>query len=101
MIFPPVVLFVRTMHKIAASGGFYSRTVFVYARLPPPIVYKGTEQAHKNVCSAVIYKEIPITGAICIILVFRLTAKSKNTIITHIVQVPHILYCGAARYQYL
>ena len=33
--------------------------------------------------------------------VFRLTAKSKNTIITHIVQVPHILYCGAARYQYL
>ncbi len=35
-------------HKIAASGGFYSRTVFVYARLPPPIVYKGTEQAHKK-----------------------------------------------------
>ena len=48
MIFPSVVLFVRTMHKIAASGGFYSRTVFVYARLPPPIVYKGTEQARKK-----------------------------------------------------
>ena len=23
-------------------------TVCVYARLPPPIVYKGTEQAHKK-----------------------------------------------------
>lgn len=41
--------FARAMHKIAASGGFYSRTAFVYARLPPLVVYKRTEQG-REIC---------------------------------------------------
>ena len=74
----------------------------MYARLPPPIVYKGNGTgSQKNVCSAVIYKEIPIYWCNLYNFGFPLDSqKQKHYNNPYCTSAP-LLYCGAARYQYL